>query len=409
MTAAAVRFGSCDAERHWRPAGPAALPALRDPHAERLLGGMDELLAVLCGPDDVLVTRHRAPAAFAELMREAGFGARHVTAPGPADLPVEQRLAEHGLPGLEGAAAQPYAVVPGTHEAARRLGLAGTLPDLDALRRVNSKTWSTLLGLPGSGRVVTTLAELDEAATVPCVLKDPYGVAGQGNRVVDSPARLALVRRGLERLPQDHLELVVQPLYERGDDFAAHLVVGPDGGTRWLGVRRLVNEGHSFRGSGPVTAGLMHRLDRAGYRETVEKVAAAAAAEGYHGPLTVDSMTTADGTLVPVLEVNARFSPGLIALHLGAPLRMAFVKVGDERFFERFVQALAERGRLAVGGRPGILPLAASTLVPPRGWLFYAVLGEDAADGRDTADNPDTADGGTGADRCVAEILAALT
>ncbi len=375
-----VRFGSCDAEHRWRPTGLARLPALRDPHAERLLRGMDELQAVLCRPDDVLLTHYQPPAAFGEVMRAAGFGARHLPVPGDLALPVEERLAVVGLPGFTGARPEPYAVLPGTAAAVRSLGLDAALPDLNAVRLVNSKTWSTRLGLPGSGRVVTSLQELREAAVLPCVVKDPYGVSGQGNVILDSPTRLALVERSLSRRPADMIELVVQPLYERSDDFAAHLTIDPEGELVWHGVRQILNVGHSYRGSSSPTPQLMQRLDRAEYRACVEAVARAAAAEGYRGPLSVDSMTTASGELIPVLEVNARLSPGMIAQQLGVRLRLAFVRIGGDDYFERLVHLLDDAGRLATSGRDGILPLAASTLVPPRGWLFYAVFGEADAE-----------------------------
>ncbi|WP_431919064.1 hypothetical protein [Micromonospora wenchangensis] len=173
---------------------------------------------------------------------------------------------------------------------------------------------------------------------------------------------------------------MVQPLYERSDDFAAHLTIDPEGELVWHGVRQILNVGHSYRGSSSPTPQLMQRLDRAEYRACVEAVARAAAAEGYHGPLSVDSMTTASGELIPVLEVNARLSPGMIAQQLGVRLRLAFVRVGGDDYFERLVHLLDDAGRLATSGRDGILPLAASTLVPPRGWLFYAVFGEADAE-----------------------------
>lgn len=385
-----VRFGSCDAERQWRPEGLARLPAVRDTHAERLIQGMDELQAVLCGPQDVLLTHHRPDTAFGEVMRAAGFGSRHLAVPGDSALTVEQRLAAHGLPdpaALAGARAEPYAVVPGTHAAVKRLGLDADLPELDTVRQVNSKTWSTRLDLPGSGQVVTSLDQLQEATALPCVVKDPYGVSGQGNIVLDTPTRRALVERHLAR-QSDRIELVVQPLYEREDDFAAHLTIGPEGEVLWHGVRQILNNGHSYRGSSSPSPALLHRLDQCGYRETVEGVAAAAAAEGYKGPLSVDSMTTTAGELIPVLEVNARLSPGLIAQRLGVRLRLAFVQVRAENYYQRLVNALADAGLLATAGRPGVLPLAAGTLAPPRGWLFYAVT-------RDPADTGDV-NGGTG-------------
>ncbi|MFG2824428.1 hypothetical protein ACGFX4_33990 [Kitasatospora sp. NPDC048365] len=378
---AAVRFGSCDAEQRWRPSDLARLPALRDPHAEVLTRAMDELQAVLCGPEDVLLTARQPPEAFTEAMAAAGFPARHLAVPGDPDRPVEARLAEHGLPGLAGAAAQPYAVLPGTREAAARLGLAGELPDPETVRRVNSKVWSTALGLPGSGRTVTSVDELHKAVEEfgPCVVKDPYGVSGQGNITVDSPARLDMIGRHLARVPE-RIELVVQPRFERAADFAAHLTIAPDGGTVWHGIRQILNDGHSYRGSAPPAPELVDRLERDGYRDTVEAVAAAAAGEGYRGPMSVDSMTTVDGGLVPLLEVNARLSPGMIAQRLGARLRLRVLPVTRPGCYERLVTALDDAGLLARAGRPGVLPLAASTLVPPRGWLFYAVLGDAAAD-----------------------------
>ncbi|MFC1436136.1 hypothetical protein ACEZDB_36430 [Streptacidiphilus sp. N1-3] len=386
-----VRFGSCDAERQWRPEGLAQLPAVRDRHAERLIQGMDELQAVLCGPEDVLLTHHRPDPAFGEVLRAAGFGGRQLQVPGDLAETVEQRLAAHGLPPeaqLTGARAEPYAVVPDTHAAVKQAGLEAELPALDAVRLVNSKTWSTRLDLPGAGRIVTSLDQLREAAQGPCVVKDPYGVSGQGNIVLDSPARLTMVERHLRRQQeqrQDRIELVVQPLFERQNDFAAHLTVGRGGAVVWHGVRQILNNGHSYRGSAAPSPELLSRLDRAGYRETAESVAAAAAAEGYTGPLSVDSMTTTAGELIPVLEVNARLSPALIAQRLGVRLRLVFVPVPAEGHYARLANALDEAGLLATANRPGVLPLAAGTLAPPRGWLFYAVTG--AAD--DTEPEPD--------------------
>jgi hypothetical protein len=222
---------------------------------------------------------------------------------------------------------------------------------------------------------VRSLAELEAAARIPCVVKDPYGVAGQGNVVVDSPAGLALLQRGLRRHGDAPVELVVQPLFERRWDFAAHLSITPAGDPERLGVRMLVNDGHSFRGSAGAPPELLAELEARTYWPIVESVAAAVAAQGYFGPLSVDSMLTTDGTLVPVLEVNARMSPGYVAARIGAPVRMQAVRVDRPDFFERLVDALADERRLAVGGRPGVLPLAASTLLPPRGWLFHATFG----------------------------------
>ncbi|RAJ44730.1 hypothetical protein K353_01307 [Kitasatospora sp. SolWspMP-SS2h] len=138
----------------------------------------------------------------------------------------------------------------------------------------------------------------------------------------------------------------------------------------------MLNDGHAYRGSDRPSPELLARLDRAGYRETAESVAEAAAAAGYRGPLSVDSMTTADGALVPVLEANARLSPGMIAQQLDARLELRLVPIDGEGWFERLVNALDEARLLPAAGGPGLLPLAAGTLAAPRGWLFLAALGD---------------------------------
>ncbi|MEU6444604.1 hypothetical protein [Streptomyces sp. NPDC047046] len=140
--------------------------------------------------------------------------------------------------------------------------------------------WSTRLGLPGGGTVATSRTELLTAAAAgPCVVKDPYGVSGQGNTVVDTPARLALIERHLERA-HGRIELVVEPLHARAEDFAAHLTLTPSGRITWHGIRQVLNEGHSYRGSTEPTAALLRRLDRADYRTVVESVAARTFAAG---------------------------------------------------------------------------------------------------------------------------------
>ncbi|WP_147437090.1 hypothetical protein [Streptomyces sp. TLI_171] len=192
------------------------------------------------------------------------------------------------------------------------------------------------------------------------------------------PERLAFLERHLEREIERRaarIELIVQPLHTRAEDFAAHFTIDQAGQPHWLGIRQVLNDGHAYRGSDRPDAALLERLDRAGYRECAESVARAAAEAGYRGPLSVDSMTTADGGLVPVLEVNARLSPGMIAQHLDARVELRIVPVDGEDWFDRLVNALDGARLLATDGRPGILPLAAGTLAAPRGWLFLAVLG----------------------------------
>ncbi|MFD1906532.1 hypothetical protein ACFSQ7_25010 [Paenibacillus rhizoplanae] len=47
-------------------------------------------------------------------------------------------------------------------------------------------------------------------------------------------------------------------------------------------------------------------LERAGYFDVMIQVANDLFKDGYFGPVCIDSMVLKDGTLVPIVEINAR-------------------------------------------------------------------------------------------------------
>ncbi|MFJ5304230.1 hypothetical protein [Streptomyces sp. NPDC088350] len=405
-----IRLGTFDAERSWRPSGLATLPAVRSPDGDRVVAAMDELLAVLCGPDDLLITGSSLPDSFIGVLAGAGIAPRYRAAPpaGTDDdthLTVEQRLL-HAPPGdLAGYGLAPYAVLPETASLIRACGLRADLPGVDVVRRVSSKTWSNALartmGLRGAGTVARSvpelLAQVEQLGSGTVVIKDPYGVAGRGTIAVSSPRTLGTVARVLQRQVDQGaaVELLVQPHYDRAADFSAQIHVTGDGEIRRRGIRLMQNAEFSYTGSRPLPAALEQRLAQAGYRELINGVGAALAAEGYHGPVCVDSMLLRDGALVPVLEINPRVSMGLISLalerRLAGPGRTARLSVRTvrlpepstaSRVFDRLTTVLDERGALLRADRAGLLPLTVGTLRPPRGRLYYAVVARSQEEDR---------------------------
>ncbi|MEV4825906.1 hypothetical protein [Micromonospora sp. NPDC049274] len=395
-----VHFGSFDAEAVWRPEDLAGLPAAPTAGGSRGRRGMDELLAVGCAPGDLLLTAEPMDEALVEALAVAGIAPRVAAVPGHPDSTVEERLAAAGgtsLPAVSGWAAAFYAVRPDTSVAVRRLGLRAVVPAVEVVARVNSKVWSNDLvrdaGLPGGAVLATTPAQvrrLVRDAQGDVVLKDPYGVAGRGALRVTTPRMLDTVVRHLERQVARgaRVELLVQPLFEEASSFSTHVEVDPGGVVRWRGVQHVDNAEFAYRGSGPLPADQHASLDTSAHREAITRVGTALAAEGYSGPVCVDGLRLHDGTVVPVLEVNARRSMGLLNLHLDRRARAVGlrswlrcrptpVRPGDT--VARLVSAFADAKLLFRGTDPGVLPLASGTLTPPRGRLFLAVFAPDDA------------------------------
>ncbi|GAA1965098.1 hypothetical protein [Kitasatospora viridis] len=390
-----VLFGSFDAERSWEArGGRSALPSLAPGPAAAALAGADELLLQLCGPRDLLLTgRPMVPELLADLRSHAALGAV-ATVPGDPAVPVEERLAAGAGAGL-GASAHtplPYAVLPVTPAAVAGLGGTAAVPEPAAVLAVNAKTWANAFcaahGVEGAARTAGSAEELEREVGrlgYPVVLKSAHGVAGRGSMVVTDALRLGAVLRYQRARAADRGEpLLVQRLYQRAADFSAHFDLAPDGSMGEVAFRGMTNTGLSFAGSDTLDERVEARL-RAddGYLRVLAALGAELGAAGYWGPVCVDGLIATDGTLVPVLDVNARLSMGRIALALDAAAptrltRLSFAAVrcsGEPRdSYLTIRRMLAEAGLAVTGDRGhGVRVLTAATLRAPVGRCYYVV------------------------------------
>jgi hypothetical protein len=203
--------------------------------------------------------------------------------------------------------------------------------DLDVVARVNSKLWSHAVevemgwALPGA-RVVNTPGELAEAAARACpgagdkwVVKSPYGFAarervlGRGPRVEGAQGAWAL-----KRLARGE-PLIFQPWLEVRREYGVVVEVAEDGAHRLLGVSDL-----QTNGAGTGTGYVLGRPPAPGRMKELEEAASVVCerlcAEGYRGPAGFDALEH-EGGLHRLLEVNARYTMGFVALAAERELR----------------------------------------------------------------------------------------
>ncbi|RSM86960.1 hypothetical protein DMH04_11975 [Kibdelosporangium aridum] len=372
MTAA--RLGTFDAEKWWRPTDLATLPAIPRTGSDDAVAAMDELLAGFCSPGDRLITRHPMTASVRDGLAAAGITFDHIVVEAPHE-PFERNVSRDLVADF---VVEPYAVLAETAQ------LTTLLPDNDVVAEVNSKTWSNTLAqeleLPGTGTVVRSVAELSAAVSrLPsAIVKDPYGVSGRAALVVESPGVLRAIERTLTKQDK-RIELVVQEKYAVERDFSAHVLISRDGTWRHRGIQVMTNRGLRHMGSSPATPDFSEFLADRGYLSVIDSVAEALVQAGYFGPVGVDSMLLRDGTLVPVLEINARQSLGLLSLVLNerfatpAHLSQVELTVPPGSGISSLVQALADI-RYTGGEREGVLVLNGSTLAAPGGRVYFALM-----------------------------------
>ena len=213
--------------------------------------------------------------------------------------------------------------------------------NFDVVARVNSKLWSHALevemgwALPGA-RVAHDVEELSEAAARVCpgaddkwVVKSPYGFAarervlGRGPRVEGAQAAWAF-----KRLARGE-PLIFQPWLEVEREYGVVVEVSSRGAHRLLGVSDLQTNGAG--------TGVGYVLGRPPTKERVKELEAAAAvvcerlrAEKYCGPAGFDALEHTGG-LHPLLEVNARYTMGFVALAVERELRPAVPAFWDTK------------------------------------------------------------------------------
>lgn len=325
-----VHLGNFDVEEQWASGDP-GLPAPTMRSASAVTAAAGELALLIAAAGDTVVVKHSPEEGLLAQHARLGFAAPEVLVAGTTqpDRPVTldvlesagtlERLREHAS---LGARLAPHGFSSAEEELCAVTGLEQPVADVTTVKRVNGKVYSRRLtaelGLPQPEgwecetvdelRALTAQvhARLGEGRAVG--LKSSWGVSGKGIMVCEDAARfdqlVQLLTRRAERSGDHRFEAVLEVWQDKRTDLNYHFTVEDDDRVRFDFVLEAVTEGGTHRG---------HRLPEradAPLREQLvdcaERIGARLADEGYRGPIGVDAIVCHDGTLFPVLEINAR-------------------------------------------------------------------------------------------------------
>ncbi|WP_261301689.1 hypothetical protein [Paenibacillus andongensis] len=414
---AKIHCGTFDAEQYWREPDLAKLPGLADPENLRIVAMMDELLFVFCSPSEALITRKAMNQAHKQYLTGIGFRFENNSFDVDGELKqlnksMLQLLAEADASAFAKVAAGkpelvPFAPIPFTGEASERHGFVCRMPSMDIIRRVNTKTYSTdmkeRLGLPNVSFIASSCAELRETGASllkkgAFLIKDNYGVSGQGNLFIDSASILERVIAYTESQEKKgkQVRFVVEPYLDKLCDFSCQFSIDESGEYRLISLQRLANDEFAYQESYTPEPEFLQLLEGEGYFELMRRTAEELYKDGYYGHVCVDSMQLKDGGLVPLVEINARKSMSLIkhqidrylAPHeLQGNLRYFSLRsVNADLRFEDLISGMEEAGILYQPGMSaGIIPLTANTLTinrkpgkPYKGRLYVSMASRNA-------------------------------
>jgi hypothetical protein len=227
----------------------------------------------------------------------------------------------------------PWGWTPSAVAAGERAGAIVRSIPFDIVARVNSKLWSHALevelGVAQTGAATASdFEELRETVARACprdadkwVIKSPQGFAsrdrvlGRGSTLEGAPAVWA------QRRLKKGETLIFQPWLEVKREYGVVMEISPDGTSEIHGISDL-----QTNGAGAATGYLLGRPPSAERADELERIARVIGArlftEGYHGAVGIDALEHSGG-LHPLLEINARYTTGFIALAVERALKPA--------------------------------------------------------------------------------------
>lgn len=221
----------------------------------------------------------------------------------------------------------PSAVVTG-----ERVGAKVSQPvPFHVLARVNSKLWSHELEVelgwaqPGA-TIANDFDELEQATARACprnddkwVIKSPFGFAARDRVLGRGPSLDGPQARWCERRFEKGERLIFQPWLEVIREYGIVMEILVGGAYRIQGISDLQTNG-AGTGKGYILgrSPAPHRMLE--LERVAEVVCARLFQEGYVGPVGVDALEHSDG-LHPLLEINARYTMGFVAVAVEKSLR----------------------------------------------------------------------------------------
>lgn len=378
------------AERYWHQ----SRTGIVDRSEDVLVNRMEDMNLLLCRRQDYMIVREAPDPVFLERLQQFGFEIPTFLVPNPTDplTPISELVL--GDPALlanlkqiassqQDVSFMPYAVTKLEEQIAAECNLRIIGGPSEASRIVNDKIHSRSVAVAGSmpvckGRVCESVEEVWETylsltREAPffekVIVKEPQGASGKGLYIVENEAMLSSLLTRLGRTARKgNAQWLVEGWYPCKADINYQLFVTPEGDVDVYSFKQQILNGTVYIGS-RMPADLSESELRQ-YREYGRKIGEQLHKIGYTGVASIDSIITTDDEIIPIIEINGRFTlstyVSFVDSLLGANCLFArYVKLAtDSPVSYEDVCRLLERENLLYNRESGegVLPYTAGTL-----------------------------------------------
>lgn len=387
-----IYLGTFDSEAWWRSPNLTKLPSIKNDLSQSVTLGMDDLLFPLCKEQDILFTRQPMDDHFKSYLSLIGYNFKTVHTRNHLHrsnlelhvfdiLLSDENYFKQQFP--QEPLFSPYSVISDTTKVLSKFNSRNDLSDLEAVRKVNSKMYSHELrerigvrqiSFPvfHSSELFTFGLELLQTGQV--LVKDSLGVSGNGNVLIPNEKLLKRITSYVSRQEAEGKEtqFIIEPYLDKAQDFSCQLFITRDGKVEFISIQCMINQSFSYSGSYPAQAEFIEFLRKNNYFHVMEEACNVLYASGYYGDVCIDSMLLTNQEMIPIVEINARKSMGLINHHLNYFLGnyalnsyLTFLPLGYSAglTMKRMLEGLRVHKLLFTpDNRQGIIPLSSNTI-----------------------------------------------
>lgn len=316
------------AEKYWNRINA----GISDPLEDAIVNRVEEMNILLCRKQDILILREKPAVEYLDKLEKIGFDIPNIVVPENPDqsTPISELLLKDDklLAHLKEIARSnddvcfaPYAVTRLEEEISIRcnIPMIGSSPKINAM--INDKIFNRFiaeeLGLQVcEGKVCGSIEEIRQEfhrltgslGFSKIIVKEPFGASGKGLYVLENEGRLESTLRIIGRFARKNAEAkwLVEGWYEKKADINYQIYIAGDGSTNVFSIKQQELKDTVYIGSRippELTDGEINAIRKYG-----EQIGGYLYNIGYRGVAGIDSIITTDDVIIPIIEINGRFT-----------------------------------------------------------------------------------------------------
>lgn len=318
------------AEKYWNDINP----GIFDRRENIITNKIEEINLLLCRNQDILILREKPSDFFLQALKKFGFSIPKILYPKHNDslksisemILMDEDL-QIKLKNISDMYDQvyfvPYAVTILEEEIAKKCNLDLIGPSSSVCKIVNDKIFSRRMAQElgyaiCDGKVCRTIEEIRETyfnlvngdnKYEKVIIKEPYGASGKGLFIIGDKALLESTLGIIKRLNIKGAckEWIVEGWYKKKFDINFQIFISKSGKVNMFSISEQVLNGSIYLGS-KINTDAIDNYIKQEYLKYASEIGDYLFKKGCRGIVSIDSIVTDYGTIIPIVEINGRFS-----------------------------------------------------------------------------------------------------